>query len=349
MTRHVLVVRLDSMGDVLICGPAVRAVAAHASKVTMLVGPRGIEAARLLPGVDDVIVWDCPWISAETAPVCSADVERVTAAIGTTGATEALVLTSFHQSALPTALVLRLAGVGWISALSVDYPGSLLDMRLPEPDDGPEPVRMLAVAEAAGFARPASDDGRLAVVDVGASVPADLPPEFVVAHPGAAAASRTCSPGAWAAIVRALRDAGWAVAITGSASERGTVDAVLHAQRADDGIRDLAGTLTLAQLAAVMRSASCVIAGNTGPAHVAAAVGAAVVSLFSPVVPARRWAPYGEAVTVLGDQDAPCADSRATTCPVPGHPCLDGVPSATVVAAVAALTTHRLVPTRATR
>jgi ADP-heptose:LPS heptosyltransferase len=348
MTRHVLVVRLDSMGDVLVCGPAVRAVAAHASKVTMLVSPRGAEAARLLPGVHDVIVWDCPWISAEPAPVRSTDVERVIAAIGATRATEALVLTSFHQSALPTALLLRLAGLGWIAAVSVDYPGSLLDLRLPEPDDGPEPARMLAVVEAAGFARRASDDGRLAVV-VGTSFPADLPPEFVVVHPGAAAPSRTCSPGSWAAIVRALRQVGRVVAVTGSAAEQGTVDAVLRGHRADDGVRNLAGTLTLEELAAVMRSAACVIAGNTGPAHLAAAVGAPVVSLFSPVVPARRWAPYGEAVIVLGDQDALCADSRATICPVPGHPCLDGVQSATVVTAVAALTTQRLVPTGAER
>ena len=40
------------------------------------------------------------------------------------------MLTSFHQSPLPTALVLRLAGVARITGASVDYPGSLLDVRL---------------------------------------------------------------------------------------------------------------------------------------------------------------------------------------------------------------------------
>ncbi|HEY0636056.1 MAG TPA: glycosyltransferase family 9 protein, partial [Pseudonocardiaceae bacterium] len=82
-------------------------------------------------------------------------------------------------------------------------------------------------------------------------------------------------------------------------------------------------------------------AGNTGPAHLAAAVGTPVVSLFAPVVPAARWAPHGVPVVLLGDQDAPCRGSRARECPVPGHPCLDGVPPSAVLAAVRSLATPR--------
>ena len=67
------------------------------------------------------------------------------------------------------------------------------------------------------------------------------------------------------------------------------------------------------------------MAPNTGAAHLAAAVGTPVVSLFAPVVPAERWAPYGVPTVLLGDQDAPCAGSRARSCPVPGHPCLDRI------------------------
>jgi ADP-heptose:LPS heptosyltransferase len=77
-----------------------------------------------------------------------------------------------------------------------------------------------------------------------------------------------------------------------------------------------------------------VVAGNTGPAHLAAAVGTPVVSLFAPTVPASRWRPWGVPTLVLGDQDAPCAGSRARTCPVPGHPCLTRVTSVEVLAAV---------------
>jgi ADP-heptose:LPS heptosyltransferase len=66
-------------------------------------------------------------------------------------------------------------------------------------------------------------------------------------------------------------------------------------------------------------------------------VGTPVVSLFAPVVPAIRWAPYGVPVVRLGDQDAPCRGSRARECPVAGHPCLSGVAPAAVRAAVDAL------------
>jgi len=76
-------------------------------------------------------------------------------------------------------------------------------------------------------------------------------------------------------------------------------------------------------------------------------VGTPVVSLFSPVVPPERWAPYGVPVVLLGDQGAECRGSRARACPVPGHPCLSSVPPAAVVAAVERLTATGPVPATA--
>src|SRR4051812_21603375 len=61
LAPRVLAVRLDSVGDVLLTGPALRAVAAGSRRLDLLVSPGGAEAARLLPGVDDVIVFDAPW------------------------------------------------------------------------------------------------------------------------------------------------------------------------------------------------------------------------------------------------------------------------------------------------
>jgi ADP-heptose:LPS heptosyltransferase len=87
-------------------------------------------------------------------------------------------------------------------------------------------------------------------------------------------------------------------------------------------------------MAALLDGAAAVVVGNTGPAHLAAAVGTPVVSLFAPVVPAERWAPYGVPTVLLGDQSAPCRNTRARECPVPGHPCLTSVTAADVVAAV---------------
>jgi ADP-heptose:LPS heptosyltransferase len=91
-------------------------------------------------------------------------------------------------------------------------------------------------------------------------------------------------------------------------------------------------------VAVVLESAACVVVGNTGPAHLATAVGTPVVSLFAPVVPADRWAPYGVPRLLLGDQGAACRGTRARACPVAGHPCLTSVTPEQVSDAVARLT-----------
>jgi ADP-heptose:LPS heptosyltransferase len=346
---RVLVVRLDSDGDVLLAGPAVRAVAAGGHEVIALVGPRGRQAAGLLPGVAGVAVWRCAWVDAEPPPVDRAGTEALVDALAALAADEAVILTSFHQSPLPTALVLRLAGVRRITAASVDHAGSLLDVRLRPgdatldptadlPDDLPEPERALAIAARAGHVLPADDDGRLAVtVDADARVEAaaaldaaGVSGTYVVVHPGASVPARAWSPHRAAEGVAALAAAGHRVVVTGAPSEVALTAAVAGVH----GV-DLGGRTSFGALAAVLESARAVVVGNTGPAHLAAAVATPVVSLFSPVVPAVRWAPYGVRRILLGDQGAPCRGTRARDCPVAGHPCLDSVRGVDVVGAVA--------------
>ncbi|WP_371555044.1 glycosyltransferase family 9 protein [Streptomyces longwoodensis] len=310
-----LVTRLDSFGDVLLAGPAIRAVAARADHVTLLCGPLGAPAAHLLPGVDEVLVWEAPWAGFEPPPVRRRDVEELIAAVR---ADTALVLTSFHQSPLPTALLLRLAGVTRIAADSEDYPGSLLDVRHHRAPHAHEVDAALDLAEAAGFPRPA--DTRLRILpppDTSALTGAG---PYVVVHPGASVPARAWSPARCAQAVRALADAGHRVVVTGSPGER----ALTRRVAGNDGV-DLGGRTGAPELAGVLARADAIVTGNTGPAHLAAAVGTPVVSLFAPVVPAERWRPYGVPCVLLGDQHAPCADSRARQCPVPGHPCLESV------------------------
>lgn len=333
MRGTVLIARLDNAGDVLLAGPAVRAVAAHVDTVVMLTGPHGSAAAELLPGVDRVIEWCAPWIDPDPVPVTAAHVAALHDAVRAQRPGGALLFTSFHQSPLPLALLLRLAGVAWIGAVSEDYPGSLLDLRHYVEGDPPEAHRALHLARAAGYPLPAGDDGRLAVrrplptVEhlTGAA-------GYVVMHPGASVPAREWPAKHCAQAVRALATAGHRVVVTGSDRERH-----LTAQVAGDTGLDLGGRTDLRTLAAVLDGACVVVAGNTGPAHLAAAVGTPVVSLFAPVVPAARWAPYGVPTVLLGDQHAPCRDTRARNCPVPGHPCLSGVRPGDVVEAVGSL------------
>jgi ADP-heptose:LPS heptosyltransferase len=353
---RILAIRLDSDGDVLLAGPAIRALAAGGHEVIAVVGPRGRQAAALLPGIARVVVWHCGWVDGDAPPVTPETVAEAVAELAALAADEAVVFTSFHQSPLPTALVLRQAGVRRITGASVDFPGGLLDVRarpgdpardptVDLPDDLPEPERALAIATHGGFLPAPDDDGCLRVTTpegsadaarellaahgVGAGQP------YVVLHPGASVPARAWPPQRCAEGVAALRAAGHRVVVTGAPGEVALTAAVAGAE----GI-DLGGATSFAVLAEVLRGADAVVVGNTGPAHLAAAVGTPVVSLFAPVVPPVRWAPYGVPHVLLGDQDAPCRGTRARECPVPGHPCLAGVPPEDVVAAVARLTAH---------
>ena len=337
VTRRVLAVRPDNAGDVLLAGPALRALAGGCEELVLLAGPNGAAAARLLPGVDDVLVWRCPWIDPEPPPVSADDVGTLTEQIRQGEFDAAVVFTSFHQSALPTALVLRLAGVPWVGAISEDYPGALLDLRHHVDESLPEPERALSLVAAAGFALPEGDDGSLAVRE-----PLPRPDEvttgapYVVLHPGTSVPARAWPVARFAEACRLLTDCGWRVVVTGTVSERELTAQVSEGTTA----LDLGGRTSLQELAGVLADASAVVVGNTGPAHLAAAVGTPVVSLFAPTVPASRWAPYGVPHVLLGDQDAPCRDTRATRCPVEGHPCLTSVTAHDVLRAVEKLTSQ---------
>lgn len=331
--KRVLVARLDSAGDVLLSGPAVRALAAGPAKVSYLCGPQGRAAAEALPGVDEVFCWDSPWITAPAPSATEQHLAPLNDFLARRRFDEAVILTSFHQSPLPLALLLRLAGVQRITGASVDYAGSLLDVRLRPgedfPEDQPEAVRALGIAEAAGYRLPPGDDGALAVREVPDVRHLVGEEPYVVVHPGAAVPARTWPPLHHAALVELLEGAGWRPVVTGGPGERQLTATVAGAA----GL-DLGGATNFSTLAGVLAGAEVVVTGNTGPAHLAAAVGTPVASLFSPVVPAIRWAPYKVPVELLGDQHAPCRLSRARECPVPGHPCLAEVTPEEVLAAV---------------
>lgn len=339
MSAHVLVARLDNDGDVLLAGPAIRAVAAGASRLTLLCGPRGRAAAEILPGVDEVVVHRAAWIDPEPDPV---DREAILALIRDLAAREldeAVVLTSFHQSALPTALLLRLAGVPVVAATSDDYPGSLLDVRHRIEDDVHEVERSLSLVSTLGYRLPDGDDGRLAVKETDFGDRAGQGP-YVVVHPGASVPARTWPAERHAGLVDALVGEGRRVVVTGAAADAALTAFVAGAPRPE--VDDLGGRTSLAELGAVLRGAEAIVVGNTGPAHLAAAVGTPVVSLYAPTVPAVRWRPWRVPHLLLGDQHAACAGSRARVCPVPGHPCLSGVSIEDVLTAV-----ERVVASRA--
>jgi ADP-heptose:LPS heptosyltransferase len=218
-----------------------------------------------------------------------------------------------------------------VGATSDDYPGSLLDLRHRVDDLLPEAERALSLALAAGFRLPEHDEGALAVRRPLPDVSTLLSDErYVVLHPGTSVPARAWPAESWREAARLLAAEGRTVVVTGAPGERGLTEQVC----AGLDCHDLGGGTSLAELAAVLEAADAVVVANTGPAHLSAAVGTPVVSLFAPTVPAQRWAPYRVPTVLLGDQQAVCKDTRVTHCPFEGHPCLTSITPDDVVAAV---------------
>jgi ADP-heptose:LPS heptosyltransferase len=335
---NVLLVRLDSAGDVLLTGPAIRAVAVSASKVTLLCGHRGFQAASLLPGVDEVLVHTACWVDPKPEPLDTRATLELVRTLRGRQFDQGLIFTSFHQSPLPTALLLRMAGIPTLAAISVDYPGSLLDVRHRVPDEIHEVERALSLASTLGYRLPPEDDGSLQIRRPSGTSISFSWPSYIVVHPGASVQARAWGPDRHAELVRRLASTGHRVVVTGSRDERDLTARVsgLRDSRVQD-VLDLGGRTSMAELAEVLAGADLVVVGNTGPAHLAAAVGTPVVSLFAPTVPAVRWRPWRVPHILLGDQAIACAGCRATNCPVPGHPCLSSVTVEEVLAAVTSL------------
>jgi ADP-heptose:LPS heptosyltransferase len=328
---RILAVRLDSMGDVLLTGPAIRALSADGSAVTLLVGPRGRQAAGLLPGVAEIVEWHCPWIDLDAPRIRTDEIHDLIDCLR--GRFDrAVIFTSFHQSPLPTALLLRLADLPWIGAISEDFPGRLLDLRHRIVEPLHETERALSLARAAGGRLSPGDDGGMRIARPAPTDPPTVP--TAVLHPGTSAPARAWPVDRYVELAHHLAEREWEVIATGTAAEAALTAAVATA--AGPSGTDLGGRTDLGRLADTLAGSDVVVCGNTGVGHLAAAVGTPVVSLFAPTVPARQWAPYGVRA-LLGDQHAACANTRALECRVPGHPCLSAVTAEDVLGAIADL------------
>lgn len=344
--RRLLAVRLDNLGDVLMCTPALAALREglpHAH-IALLASPAGAALAPHLPMVDEAIAFDAPWVKGGGVPRALDGAElRLVERLRKERYDAAVVFTSCTQSALPAALLLRLAGVALALAHCRENPYALLSDWLPETDaigDGMrhEVERQLALVAAVGFA---PRDDRLAfALDAAdtARVRAQLGGTgsgvYFVVHVGASATSRRYPAARFgAAAERIARETGRLAVYTGDAGERELVAQARQAMTRPS--RSLAGELTLGELGALIAGADLLVANNTGPVHLAAALGVPVVDLYALTNP--QHTPWRVPSRVL-NRDVPCRHCLKSVCPAGHHECLLGVaPQAVADAALALL------------
>jgi lipopolysaccharide heptosyltransferase II len=329
------------MGDVLMTTPAIRAIreSVPGAEITLLTSPAGAEVARLVHEIDAVLTCEAPWMK-----VRNVDREADLALIETLRRQRfdaAVIFTTATQSALPAAMMCYLADIPLRLAHCRENPYHLLSDWIPYTGtdllERHEVQRQLDLVSSVGFltsdhrlslAVPPRE--RVAVRRVLAGRGLDVGEPWCIVHAGASAPSRRYDPGKFAAVIDALRlSHGIQVVLSGSTEEQELVRSVEAACGAD--VLNLAGTLTLAQLAALIEAAPLLISNNSGPVHIAAAVGTPVVDIYALTNPQHTpWAVPHRLLT----HDVPCRNCLKSVCPEGHHNCLALIPPEAVVEAV---------------
>ena len=120
----------------------------------------------------------------------------------------------------------------------------------------------------------------------------------VIIHPGGKKPSKLWSRRNFAQLIdRLTEEMRSQVILVGSDGEEEITDEIVKLTK--HKVINLTGKLTLSQLAAVIEKADAMISNDSGPMHIAAAVGTPVVALFSGVDIPNLWYPYGDMNTVL--------------------------------------------------
>ncbi len=169
----------------------------------------------------------------------------------------------------------------------------------------------------------------------------------VVVHAGAGTEAKRWPVEHWQRLVHLLRTRlGAQVALVGTSEELDLGEAIARYRpepvveepapvNVSEGcVTNWVGRFSIVELAAVIEQADLFIGADSGPAHLAAAVGTSTTVLFSGAVPIRQWCPQAKRVLVLRSA-VPCSPCHRPMCARAGHPCMRGLSPAEVFAALA--------------
>jgi ADP-heptose:LPS heptosyltransferase len=337
--------RLDNIGDVVMTGPALRAVKSNLpdAHLTLMASPGGSKAASLLPWVDDVLPWRVVW---QDLGRLAFDPEREAAMIERLRAGRfdaAVIFTSFKQTPHPAGYACYLAGIPLRLGESKEWSGGVLsDEAPPSPDELHQVERNLRLVEHVGFGVEDRSLGlrvpeaarvrATALLEQRGVAPGE--PYFLIS-PWTSAQARTYPTDRFADAARRLSGAtgGWPVVVTGTEADReksaGLLDAI--GERAVDVV----GETDLPELAALVRGARLVLTNNTSTMHLADALRTPEVVLFSGTELPEQWRPRTTPHRLLR-REVWCSPCYLFECPY-NLECLDVPPEEVVEAGLSLL------------
>ena len=342
--ENILCVRLDSLGDVLMMTPAIRALKEQSPgrRITLLTSRSGAEVASLIPEVDKTISYDAPWMKASVPPRDNAVEFQMIDQLNKCKFDAAVIFTTFSQSPLPAALLTFLANIPLRLAHCRENPYHLLTHWVPETDHFDQPTirhevrRQLDLVASVGSQTvnerlslrvpiSAVKKARQRLTQIGLNE--NRP--WIVLHPGATASSRRYPAESFAEVAQTLISTyGFQIVFTGTQPEIELVETIQAYMDTDSF--SLAGKLDLSELCALISIAPMLIANNTGPTHIAAALNTPVVDLYALTNP--QHTPWKVPHRLLF-HDVPCKFCYKSVCPLGHHHCLRRVEPETVVEA----------------
>lgn len=344
--RRILLLRLERIGDLLMVRDAladVRALAPTAS-IDLVVGTWNASLAALIPGIDSVETLDVPWMAREGRGLSWSDLRKRARAWR---ARRYDLVINFEPD-IRSNLLMAMSGTARRAGFVSGGGGSLLtDSLAPDPhahiaDNARELVRRVLgghapVAGAPKLAIP--QDARRRAADLVAAPRHGTP--LVGIQPGAGRRVKEWDPTRFAEAGAALaRSRGASLVLIGGPGDRTALEAVRAAWPKDVPLAELPVDLDLVTLAAVLERLSLFITGDTGPMHLAAAVGTPVLAIFGPSLP-TRYAPRTprSKIVRVDIHCSPCNLMRRPPARCLGRvpECLTGVLTADVLRAADAL------------
>ncbi|MBF2075017.1 MAG: lipopolysaccharide heptosyltransferase II [Synechococcales cyanobacterium C42_A2020_086] len=340
--RNLLCIRLDTIGDVIMTTPAMRALkqSQPERRLTLMTSAAGAAIASLIPDLDDVIVYDAPWLKATALRQSSQPEYAMIERLRQAQFDAAIIFTVYSQNPLPAAFLCYMAGIPLRLAHCRENPYQLLTdwVKDPEPElqirhevqrqfDLVQSVHNSAALDPPPMQLRVSPQAAAALRQILAQLGLEFDRPWVVIHPGATAPSRRYPPEQFAIVGRQLvQELGLQVIWTGTAPEQELVSTIQQQMLAPS--YSLVDRLTLEQMAALLALTPLLISNNTGPVHIAAAMGTPVVDLYALTNP--QHTPWGVPHRVLF-QDVPCRFCYKSICPEGHHHCLQLVAPQTVV------------------
>jgi lipopolysaccharide heptosyltransferase I len=313
---RILLVKLSSFGDVLHALPTLEALrdAYPTAHITWLVEAAYAPLLSGHPALDEV------WIAPRLRPAeffsgsNPATRRRLVRQLSTRPFDLVVDVQGLLKSAVWVALAKSPRKVGYDKTRELSYL-PLTERVAPFDPEAHAVWRYLNLAHYLG-APPTLPRFRLgldAAADIAVLIPAEPGRPLVLLHPGARWASKLWPPASWANLAEWFHARGFQIAVTGSPADRELAAGITS--RCQAPLINLAGSTSLAELAAILRKARLAVTTDTGVMHLAAALGTPVTALFGPTAP-WRTGPFGEGHQVVR-LNLPCSPCFKRHCPAP--------------------------------